>query len=138
MSTNLVPNVPFHHYQLETAPGNPSAYSHAVKAGDLLFVSGCIGLGMNLEFTSDTIEGQTEQSLKNLITILEGAHSSPALVAKVTIFLSDMKHYSIVNQIYAKHFPIPLPARSCIAVAALPRGALIEVEAIAVIGQQAQ
>ena len=88
---------------------------------------------MQLNFTSTTIEGQTAQTLTNLTNVLAAAGASLSDVAKVTILLTDMKHYTVVNQLYAAHFPSPLPARSCFAVAGLPRDALIEVEAIAVL-----
>ena len=86
-----------------------------------------------LNFTSSTIEGQTAQTLTNLTAVLTASGASLSDVAKVTILLRDMKDYAVVNQLYAAHFPSPLPARSCFAVAGLPRDALIEIEAIAVL-----
>ena len=73
------------------------------------------------------------QTLTNLTHVLAAAGASLSDVAKVTVLLADIKDYTVVNQLYAAHFPSPLPARTCYAVGALPRAALIEIEAIAVL-----
>lgn len=120
------------HINAPNVPGNPAAYSNATVVGNTVYLSGSIGIGMDRKFTSDTIEGQTQQSLDNMTAVLKASGCELEDVVKITIFLVDMKHYAVVNEIYAKHMPSPLPARSCFAVSGLPLGALIEVEAIAV------
>ena len=84
-------------------------------------------------FNSDTIEGQTAQTLKNLTAVLTAAGASLSSVVKVTIYLVDMQHYAAVNTLYTQHFTGTKPARTCIAVSQLPLGALIEIEAVAVL-----
>ena len=86
---------------------------------------------MQGKFNSDNVEGQTRQTLANLTHVLTAAGASLSTVAKVTVFLVDMGNFSSVNAIYSQHFPSPKPARTCIAVSALPLGALIEIEATA-------
>jgi len=115
------------------SPGNPAVYNQAVTVGNTVYCSGCIGFDTTHNFTSDNIEGQTKQTLSNLTNVLKAAGSSLTHVLKVTIYLVNMADYNTVNSLYTSHFPVPLPARTCIAVAALPRGALIEIEAIAVL-----
>jgi len=125
------------HVTAPGAPANPQIYSQAVVTGNIVFCSGSIGLDPTTkQFNSDTIEGQTEQTLKNLTAVITAAGASLSSVAKVTIFLVDMGHFNAVNAIYTKHFPSPFPARTCIAVKALPLGALIEIEATAVLADK--
>ncbi len=97
------------------------------RAGDWLVVSGQIGLGP--DGLAEGFEGQLRQALANLDELLaaEGARSDQ--VAKATVFLTDMDDYASLNEIYTAYFAEPRPARTCVAVAGLPRGALVEIEA---------
>ncbi|KAI4308005.1 hypothetical protein L6164_031124 [Bauhinia variegata] len=116
----------------EKAPAALGPYSQAIKANNLLFVSGVLGLIPETgKFVSENVEDQTEQVLKNMGEILKDGGASYASVVKTTIMLADLKDFSKVNEIYAKYFPSPAPARSTYQVAALPLGAKIEIECIA-------
>ena len=115
------------------APAAIGPYSQAVKSGDLVFTSGQIGIDpARGEITGKDIREQTEQVMKNLCEVLRAAGSSPELVIKTTCFLADIGDFAAFNEIYGKYFT-EKPARSCVAVAALPKGALVEVEAVALL-----
>ncbi len=117
-----------------TSPQAPAAigpYCHAKLANGLLFTSGQLGL---LPETSTLPEGtlaQTRQALQNLSAVLAAAGYSMEDVVKTTIFLKNMDDFTQVNEIYAQFFPKAPPARSCVAVAALPKDALVEIEVVA-------
>ncbi len=113
------------------APAAVGPYVHAVKAGNLVFTSGQIGLIPETGVLAEGIVAQTEQVLKNLGAVLEEAGLSYEDVIKTTVFLDDINDFAAVNEIYAKYFIGDAPARSCVEVAALPKGALIEIEVIA-------
>ncbi|KAL0000820.1 reactive Intermediate Deaminase A, chloroplastic [Quercus robur] len=120
--------------QTEKAPAALGPYSQATKANNFLFVSGVLGLVPETgKFISDSVEDQTEQVLKNMGEILKAGGASYAAVVKTTIMLADLKDFKKVNEIYAKYFPSPAPARSTYQVAALPLDAKIEIECIAAI-----
>ena len=113
------------------APGAIGPYSQAVVFGNMLFTSGQIAINPesgNVE--ASTIEGQTEQVMKNLAAVLEEAGSSFEKAIKTTCFLADMADFQAFNGVYAKYFT-EKPARSCVAVKELPKGVLVEVEVIA-------
>ena len=115
------------------APGAIGPYSQAVVFGNMLFTSGQIAINPesgNVE--ASTIEGQTEQVMKNLAAVLEEAGSSFEKAIKTTCFLADMADFAAFNEIYGKYFTSK-PARSCVAAKALPKGVLVEVEVIAAI-----
>ncbi len=115
----------------EKAPGAIGPYSQAVISGNLLFTSGQIAINPATgEVESDTIQGQTEQIMKNLGALLEAAGSSYAKTVKTTCFLADMNDFAAFNEIYGKYFT-EKPARSCVAVKTLPKNVLAEVELIA-------
>jgi 2-iminobutanoate/2-iminopropanoate deaminase len=118
-----------------TTTGAPSAigpYSQAVVSGDLVFCSGQLGLDpASGEIVEGGVEAQTERALRNLVSVLDAAGASMADVVKTTIFLADIGDFAAVNAVYARHMPDPAPARSTFAVGALPKGGLIEIEAIA-------
>ena len=117
----------------DKAPAAIGPYSQAVKHGDLVFTSGQIGIDpARGEITGKDIREQTEQVMKNLCEVLRAAGSSPELEIKTTCFLTDIGDFAAFNEIYGKYFT-EKPARSCVAVAALPKGALVEVEAVAVL-----
>ena len=114
------------------APATIGPYSQAVSAGEFIFASGQIPIDPVSGTMSESITEQAHQSLKNLRAILEAAGSSMAGVVKTTVFISDIKNFGEVNGVYAQYFTENFPARSCFEVGALPKGALIEVEAVAV------
>jgi 2-iminobutanoate/2-iminopropanoate deaminase len=115
------------------APGAVGPYSQAIAAGDLVFCAGQVGLDPATgELVEGGVEAQAERCLKNLAAVLDAAGLTFADVAKTTVFLADIGDFAAVNAVYGRHMPEPPPARSTFAVAALPRGARVEIEAIAV------
>lgn len=115
----------------ENAPAAIGPYSQAMKVGNLVYTSGQIPIDPatgNIE--SQDITGQTEQVMKNLAAVLTAAGSSFGKAVKTLCFLKDMGDFAAFNEVYAKYFT-GKPARSCVAVAALPKGALVEVEVVA-------
>ncbi|MBE6405968.1 MAG: RidA family protein [Lentisphaerae bacterium] len=113
------------------APAAVGPYSQAVKIGDFLYTSGQIALDPATGVLAPAeIEAQSEQVMKNLAAVLEAAGYTFDEVIKTTCFLQDMSHFAAFNAIYEKYF-VSKPARSCVAAAALPKGALVEVELIA-------
>ncbi len=115
----------------DKAPQPVGPYSQAVKVGKLVFTSGQIGIDPVTGELLDGIEAQTEQIFKNLAAVLAAAGSGLDRVVKALVFITDMNEFSRVNAVYSRFFKEPLPARSTVAVAALPKGALVEVEVIA-------
>ncbi|MBR4509606.1 MAG: RidA family protein [Ruminococcus sp.] len=115
----------------EKAPAAVGPYSQAVISNGMVYTSGQIAIDPAANaIVADTIEGQTEQVMKNLEAILDTAGSSFEKAVKTTCFLADMNDFAAFNEIYGKYFT-NLPARSCVAVKTLPKGALVEVEVIA-------
>lgn len=102
-------------------------YVPARRAGDWLVISGQIGLGP--DGLAEGFEGQLRQALANLDELLAAEGARADQVAKATVFLTDMEDYAALNDIYTAYFAEPRPARTCVAVAGLPLGALVEVEA---------
>jgi 2-iminobutanoate/2-iminopropanoate deaminase len=124
--------------QTENAPAAIGPYSQAIKAGGFVFVSGQIPIDPQTgEFVAGGIAEQTERVLKNLAAVLEAAGSGLDQVLKTTVFLADMKEYSGMNEVYAKYFNVSPPARATVAAAGLPRDALVEIEAVALISEGA-
>lgn len=122
------------HYRIhsENAPAAIGPYSQGVAAGDMVFVSGQIGTDPSTNLVAETFEGQVYQIFKNLSAILTGSGMVFSNVVKTTVFLTDIGRFADMNKIYAEHFNGPvLPARSAVQVAALPRGAQVEIELIA-------
>ena len=116
----------------EKAPAAIGPYSQAVKTGNLLFVSGQIPIDPATGvFAGADITTQTRQSLCNVKAILEEAGYSLADVVKTTVLLADMADFAAMNAVYAEFFPGNCPARAAFAVKELPKGALVEIEAIA-------
>jgi len=114
------------------APAAIGPYSQATKFNNLVFISGQIAINPETnEFLDDDITIQTKQVIENIKSILEAAGSSLERVLKVTIFITDMKDFGQVNEVYAEYFGTSLPARACVEVSNLPKGAKIEMEAIA-------
>lgn len=116
----------------EKAPKAIGPYSQAVHIGSMVYTAGQVGLDpATMELVSGGVEEQTRQVLSNLTNVLEAAGSSLSLVIKTTVFLKDMNDFAKMNAIYAEYFNENPPARSTIAVAGLPKGALVEIEAVA-------
>lgn len=114
------------------APGAIGPYSQGINAGDLIFTSGQLPIDMATgELEIADIKKAAKHSLDNLKAILEEAGGSMATIVKTTVFLTDMSDFAQVNEVYATYFDDAPPARSCVAVAALPKGAKIEIEAVA-------
>ena len=116
----------------KNAPAAVGPYSHAVLAGNALYTSGQLGLNPVSGELADGVEAQAKQALENLKAVLETAGMDFQDVVKTTVFLSDMGDFAAINAIYAQYFPGDAPARSCVQVAALPKGAAFEIEAVAV------
>ena len=115
----------------DDAPKAIGPYSQAIGSGDLVFVSGQVGIDPATGRPADGIAAQTEQALRNMTAILAAAGCTMADVVKTTLWLTDAAHFGPVNEIYARYVGTPAPARSAPIVAALPRGLLISIEAIA-------
>jgi len=116
----------------DKAPAPVGPYSQAVLAGGFVFTSGQIGLDPKTgQMVQGEIEAETEQVFANLAAVLEEAGVSLQQAAKVTVFLTDMGDFGKVNEVYARHFQEPFPARSCFQVSALPKGARVEIELVA-------
>lgn len=117
------------------APSAVGPYSQGILAsGDLLFVSGQIPIDPTTgSIVADDVESQTRQSLKNLGAILSEAGADYDNVVKTTVFLSDMKNFAVMNEIYMEFFSHNCPARSAVQVARLPKNVKVEIEAIAVV-----
>lgn len=116
------------------APAALGPYSQAIKKGNMIFVSGQLGLVPESGVLPDGIEAQTMQSLTNIKNILASAGASLEDVVKTSIFTSDLSSFGKINEIYTTFFNSDAtPARSCVEVSALPKGALVEIECIAVI-----
>ena len=114
------------------APFQGAPYSQAIRAGDLVFVSGQLALRPgHTEMAGATIQEQTEQIFANLRAILEAAGTSLDRLVKTTVFLVDLGDFAGMNEVYARHVGDTPPARSTVEIAALPPGALVEIEAIA-------
>jgi 2-iminobutanoate/2-iminopropanoate deaminase len=114
------------------APQPVSAYSQAIQSGSLLFLAGQIPLDPATgKLVSGTIADQTERVIDNLRAVLSAAGATLDNVLKTTVYLTDMSDFAAFNQVYARHFTKDPPARTTVAVAALPLGARVEVEAIA-------
>jgi 2-iminobutanoate/2-iminopropanoate deaminase len=118
----------------EHAPPAIGPYSQAIVAGGLVFCSGTAGIDPETGQIPDGIAAQTRLALRNLDAILTAAGSSMAALVKTTIFYRDVADFATINEIYASHMPEPPPARSAPANVVLPRGLLISIDAIAVVG----
>ena len=117
--------------QSNDAPAAIGPYSQAICAGGMIYVSGMLGIDPASGNLKDTVTEQAEQALKNLTAVLKEAGTDTGSVVKTTVFITDMGAFAAVNEIYAKYFSAPFPARSCVQVSALPKGGLFEIEAIA-------
>ena len=112
------------------APAAIGPYSQAIVTGGMLFCSGQIPIDPATGNIPEGVEAQSEQALTNVKNLIEAAGSSIDNVVKTTVFIKDMNDFGKINEIYAKYFTEPFPARSCVEVARLPKDVLLEVEAI--------
>jgi 2-iminobutanoate/2-iminopropanoate deaminase len=118
----------------DKAPKAIGPYSQAIRIEDLVFTAGQIGLNpTTMEMVDGGIEAQTRQVLTNLRYVLESADSGLNFVVKTTVFLQNMSDFAAMNVVYTEFFPENAPARSTVAVAALPKGALVEIECTALL-----
>ncbi|HAX47216.1 MAG TPA: reactive intermediate/imine deaminase [Nitrospina sp.] len=119
--------------QTDQAPAAIGPYSQAIRVGDFLYTSGQIALDpQSGEFLSGEIEQETERTIENISAILTAGGLSLDNVIKTTVYLTDLSHFARMNHIYEKYFSGNKPARACVQVAALPKGAKVEIEAIAI------
>jgi len=115
------------------APAAIGTYSQAVRAGDTVYLSGQIPLDpATMELVDESIEAQIRQVFDNLSAVAEAAGASLADAVKLTVYLTDLANFGKVNEIMATYFSEPYPARAAIGIAALPRGAAVEIDAILV------
>ena len=119
------------HTEAAPAPFQGAPYSQAIRNGELVFVSGQLGLEPGDTAISGSIQEQTEQIFQNLKAILEEAGSGLDRIVKTTVFLTDLGNFQGMNEVYARHVGEERPARSTVEISALPSGALVEIEAIA-------
>jgi len=118
----------------DKAPKAIGPYSQAIRTENLIFTAGQVGLHpATMELVEGGLEEQTRQVLTNLKSVLESADSGLNYVVKTTVFLQNMSDFAAMNAVYAEFFPENAPARSTVAVAALPKGALIEIECTALL-----
>jgi 2-iminobutanoate/2-iminopropanoate deaminase len=117
------------------APQPIGPYSVGIRAGGMVYASGSIGVDPATgELVAGGIEAETRQALTNLTAVLAAGGSDASLAVKTTVFLADLDDYPKMNSVYAEFFPQAPPARSAVGVARLPKGAAVEIEAIAMIG----
>ena len=116
------------------APAAIGPYSQAIKAGNLLFISGQVPfVPETMEIVEGDVKAQTAQSLKNLQAILKEAGADFSDVVKTTVFIKDMNEFDQINEVYAEYFGENKPARACVEVARLPKDVKVEIEVIAVV-----
>jgi 2-iminobutanoate/2-iminopropanoate deaminase len=120
--------------ETNAAPAAIGPYSQAIRAGDLVFTAGQVGADPASGELAEGVAAQADRVLRNLSAILDAAGTSLERVVKTTIFLTDIDDWATVNEAYATHFSPPFPARSTVVIKALPRGALVEIEAVAMAG----
>ena len=116
--------------QSKDAPAAIGTYSQAVRAGDTVYLSGQIGLDPASMQMAEGVEAQTHRVFRNLAAVADAAGMSLDQAVRMTVYLTDLAHFARVNEIMAQYVHEPYPARAAIGVAALPRGALVEIDAI--------
>lgn len=120
--------------ETKAAPGAIGPYSQATKLNGMVYTSGQLPVDPETGAMPEGADKQAEQSLKNLQAVVEAAGSSMDKVIKTTVFIKHMDDFARINEVYAKFFEAPYPARSCVEVARLPKDALVEIECIAELG----
>lgn len=121
--------------QTDAAPAAIGPYSQAIRAGGFVFTAGQVGMDPARKQLAEGVGAQATQALANLSAVLEAAGTGLDRVVKTTIFLADMGDFATVNEAYAAAMRTPFPARSTVAVRALPAGALVEIECVAIAGE---
>ena len=116
--------------QTRDAPEAIGTYSQAVRAGGTVYLSGQIGLDPATMQLAEGIDGQTHRAFRNLAAVAAAAGLSLDHAVRMTVYLTDLAHFAKVNEIMARHVGQPFPARAAVGVASLPRGALVEIDAI--------
>jgi len=130
------PDVKRTYVSTDAAPRAIGTYSQAVRVGDTVYLAGQIGLDpKSMELVALDVRTQAQQVFRNLRAVAEAAGAGLGDATKLTVFLTDLAHFPVVNEVMAEYFQPPYPARAAVGVAALPRGALVEVDAILVLGQ---
>ena len=119
----------------DRAPKAIGTYSQAIKKNNIIFLSGQIPLNPNTMELVDGIEAQIHQVFKNILAVIEAANASIDDLVKLNIYLTDLSHFALVNEIMAEFFSEPYPARAAIGVASLPKGSLIEADGFLVTGE---
>lgn len=114
------------------APAAIGPYSQGIAVGDLVFVSGQTPLRADGTFVEGSVAAQTEQCLKNILEVLLAAGLTMDAVVKTTVYMTDLGRFAEMNEVYAKRFRAPFPARATVQVSALPKGAGVEIDAVAV------
>lgn len=117
----------------EKAPAAIGPYAQGWKVGDMVYTFGQLGIDMETGKLAEGVEAQTRASMRNVGEILKAAGASYGDVVKTTIFVKDLADFKTVNTVYAEFFDGVYPARSCVQVAALPMGGLVEIEALAMV-----
>lgn len=117
----------------EKAPAAIGPYAQGWKVGDMVYTSGQLGIDMETGKLAEGVEAQARASMRNVGEILKAAGASYGDVVKTTIFVKDLADFKTVNTVYAEFFDGVYPVRSCVQVAALPMGGLVEIEAVAVV-----
>ena len=120
--------------ETNAAPSAIGPYSQGMRAGGLVFTAGQVGSEPSTGVLAEGVPAQADRALRNLSAVLDAAGTSLDRVVKTTVFLIDMADFAAMNEVYARHFSAPYPARSTVAVRALPKGAAVEIEAIAMVG----
>ena len=120
--------------QTNEAPQAIGTYSQAVQIGDIVYLSGQIGLDPATAHMAEDIDSQIHRVLQNLRAVARAAGGDLGDIAKLNVFLTDLANFGRVNEIMTLYFPPPYPARAAVGVAALPRGALVEIDAILALG----
>lgn len=118
----------------DKAPAAIGTYSQAVKVGDTVYLSGQIGLDPASGQLVEGIDAQIVRVFDNLKAVAEAAGGSLADTVKLNVFLTDLGNFAKVNEVMAQYFPLPYPARAAVGVASLPRGALVEADAVLYVG----
>lgn len=114
----------------DKAPGAIGPYSQAIEVNGFVFTSGVIPVNPQTGAMGTTIEEQADQAFSNLKNLIEASGASMDKVVKTTVFIKEMNDFGKINEIYAKYFVQPYPARSCVEVARLPKDVMLEVEAV--------
>ena len=115
----------------DKTPAAIGPYSQAIRVGNLVYTSGVIPVDPATGAIAEGSAAQAEQAFMNLTNLLEAAGTDASKVVKTTVFIKEMNDFGAINEVYAKYFPEPYPARSCVEVARLPKDVMLEIECIA-------